>query len=70
MKKEDKISEYAIGSILASRNYENIKKSIPNTSSGVVLTKLNHEDDITYCMQKNITNNVVLYKNKKFKLLK
>ena len=70
LKKEDKISEYAIGSILASRNYENIKKSIPNTRSGVVLTKLNHEDDITYCMQKNITNNVVLYKNKKFKLLK
>jgi 2-phosphosulfolactate phosphatase len=69
LKKEDEISEYALGSILASRDYPKIKEIIPQTKSGQVLSKLNHQDDIKYCMQKNITKNVVLYENRKLRLL-
>lgn len=69
LKSTDEISEYAIGSILASRDEENFKESILNTHSSQILKKLGHTEDIDYCMQKNITNNVVRYKNKKLELI-
>ena len=65
----DEISEYAIGSILASRDEENFTESILNTHSSQVLKKLGHTEDINYCIKKNITNNVVMYKNKKLELI-
>ena len=69
LKSTDEISEYAIGSILASRDEENFTESILNTHSSQVLKKLGHTEDINYCIKKNITNNVVMYKNKKLELI-
>ena len=55
------LSEFAQSAVLASRNYDMLKKAILNSSSGKRLIKLNYEDDIQYCMQKNTSENVAIY---------
>lgn len=67
---EFEISDFAKAAILASRNYENVKKAFYNCNSGRKLKKLNSEDDVTYCVQKNISDNVAIYKNGKLKVFK
>ncbi|RBQ22321.1 2-phosphosulfolactate phosphatase [Candidatus Methanobinarius endosymbioticus] len=65
-----KISEYGQAAILASRNYENLKKVIANTRSSKRLKELGYEKDIEFSLQKNIIENVVIYENGSLKLLK
>lgn len=67
---EFEISDFAKAAILASRDYENVKKAFYNCNSGRKLKKLNSEDDVTYCVQKNISDNVTIYKNGKLKVFK
>lgn len=67
---EFEISDFAKAAILAGRNYENVKKAFYNCNSGRKLKKLNSEDDVTYCVQKNISDNVAIYKNGKLKVFK
>ena len=67
---EFEISDFAKAAILASRDYENVKKAFYNCNSGRKLKKLNSEDDVTYCVQKNISDNVAIYKNGKLKVFK
>lgn len=64
------ISDFAKAAILASRDYENVKKAFYNCNSGRKLKKLNYKDDVTYCVQKNISDNVAIYKNGKLKVFK
>lgn len=64
------ISDFANAAILASRDYENVKKAFYNSNSGRKLKKLNSQDDVTYCVQKNISDNVAIYKNGKLKVFK
>lgn len=64
------ISDFAKAAILASRDYENVKKAFYNSNSGRKLKKLNSQDDVTYCVQKNISDNVAIYKNGKLKVFK
>ena len=64
------ISDFAKAAILASRDYENVKKAFYNCNSGRKLKKLNSQDDVTYCVQKNISDNVAIYKNGKLKVFK
>lgn len=64
------ISDFAKAAILASRDYENVKKAFYNCNSGRKLKKLNSKDDVTYCVQKNISDNVAIYKNGKLKVFK
>lgn len=67
---EFEISDFAKAAILASRDYENVKKAFYNCNSGRKLKKLNSKDDVTYCVQKNISDNVAIYKNGKLKVFK
>lgn len=67
---EFEISDFAKAAILASRDYENVKKAFYNCNSGRKLKKLNSQDDVTYCVQKNISDNVAIYKNRKLKVFK
>lgn len=67
---EFEISDFAKAAILASRDYENVKKAFYNCNSGRKLKKLNSQDDVTYCIQKNISDNVAIYKNGKLKVFK
>ena len=55
------LSEFAQSAVLASRNYDMVKKAFLNSGSGKRLRKLNYEDDIQYCMQKNTSENVAIY---------
>lgn len=59
-----KLSEYAKAAILASRDYDALKESIMNSGSAKRLIKLNYKKDVELCCQKNISNNVAIYKNK------
>lgn len=67
---EFEISDFAKAAILASRDYENVKKAFYNCNSGRKLKKLNSQDDVTYCVQKNISDKVAIYKNGKLKVFK
>ena len=67
---EFEISDFAKAAILASRDYENVKKAFYSCNSGRKLKKLNSKDDVTYCVQKNISDNVAIYKNGKLKVFK
>lgn len=67
---EFEINDFAKAAILASRNYENVKKAFYSCNSGRKLEKLNSKDDVTYCVQKNISDNVAIYKNGKLKVFK
>ena len=67
---EFEISDFAKAAILASRDYENVKKAFYNCNSGRKLKKLNSKDYVTYCVQKNISDNVAIYKNGKLKVFK
>lgn len=69
-KLEKGISEYAQGAILGSRDFEAVKNSVKNTRSGRRLIYLDSKKDIDFCLQKNITDNVAIYKNKELKLYK
>ncbi|MBQ9025185.1 MAG: 2-phosphosulfolactate phosphatase [Methanobrevibacter sp.] len=55
------ISEYAQSAILASRDYELVKKAFYESASGNRLTDLGYRQDITYCLEKNSTTNVGRY---------
>jgi 2-phosphosulfolactate phosphatase len=57
------ITEYAQSAVLGSRNYELLKEAIYNSQSVFRLKNLGYEDDIKFSLQKNITNNVGIYKN-------
>lgn len=67
---EYKITDYAKAAILASRDYESLKKGFLNCRSARRLKKLNYYDDIVQCSTKNISNNVAIYENNKLKLIK
>lgn len=67
---EFEINDFAKAAILASRDYENVKKAFYSCNSGRKLEKLNSKDDVTYCVQKNISDNVAIYKNGKLKVFK
>lgn len=60
---EDQISEYAQSAILASRNYQLVRKTILNTRSAIRLAELGFKDDVEFSLRKNISENVAIYKD-------
>ena len=64
------INDYAKAAILASRDYDSVKDGFRNSASGKRLAKLNYDEDIEFCLLKNITNNVAIYKNSELTLIK
>ena len=66
---ECEMSEYAKSAILASRNYESVKEAFITSRTGKHLTKLGHKNDVEYCLLKNISDNVAIYKNNEITLI-
>lgn len=64
------LNEYGKAAILASRDYKSMKESFINSRSGKRLRELGYENDVELCCMKNITENVVIYKNQELILLK
>ena len=67
--KDCELNDLAKASIMASRDYDEVKKGFYNSDSGKRLMKLNYEKDIEYCLEKNITDNVGIYENRTIKLI-
>ena len=66
--KDCELSEYGKAAILASRDYELAKQSFLNSRTAKRLIKLGYRDDVEISCQKNITENVAIYKNKELTL--
>lgn len=62
---ETGITEYALSAILASRNSELVEKNSIKSKSGRRLSYLGYSDDVKLCVQKNISENVGIYKDGK-----
>lgn len=60
---EYELNDFAKAAINANRDDESLKEGFYNSRSGKRLAKIGYEKDIEYCVQKNITNNVAIYKN-------
>jgi 2-phosphosulfolactate phosphatase len=67
-KEETGITEYALSAILASRNGELLEKNSIKSKSGRRLSYLGYEDDVKLCVQRNISENVGIYKDGKITL--
>jgi len=57
------LSEYAKSAILASRDYDCLKEAFINSRTSKRLMELGYEEDVDFCCQKNITENVATYAN-------
>lgn len=66
--KDYDLSEYGESAILASRNYELVKKSFISSRTSQRLMKLGHDKDIEICLKKNISENVAIYNNNELTL--
>lgn len=62
------MSEYAKASILASRDYDELKKAFMNSRTAKRLIELNHIDDVEISCAKNISENVAIYENNELTL--
>ena len=67
---ECEISDYAKAAIMASRDYDALKKGFYNCNSGRKLSRLKSKKDIDGCMLTNISENVAIYENNILKLIK
>lgn len=67
---ECEISDYAKAAIMASRDYDALKKGFYNCNSGRKLSRLKSKNDIDCCVLKNISENVAIYENNILKLIK
>lgn len=64
------LSDFAKAAVLASRDYGSLKEGFYNCRTGRHLTNLGHQEDIDYCCEKNITDNVAIYTNNEIHLIK
>lgn len=64
------LSEYVQAAILATRDYESVKKSFLNSRTAKRLIELGYAEDVELCCLKNITENVAIYENGELKLIK
>lgn len=63
-KEESGITEYALSAILASRE-ESVKEISIKSKSGRRLAYLGYENDVSLCVERNISENVGIYKDGK-----
>lgn len=69
LKENSEFTDFAKSGIIASRDYEKVQKCVYNSNSGIKLEKLGNKDDVDFCLQKNISENVGIYTHGKIKLL-
>ena len=66
--KNCKLDEYAKASIMASRDYDALKKAFMSSKSAKRLIELNYKSDVELSSLKNISENVAIFKNKELQL--
>lgn len=62
-KEVDGLNEYAKSAVIGSRDEDLTKKYIRNCRSGKRLNYLGYSEDVEFCMKRNISTNVPIYKN-------
>lgn len=62
-KNVDGLTEFAKSAIIASADEKLCKKAIKECRSGKRLTYLGYEKDVEFCTERNVSNNVPIYKN-------
>lgn len=67
--KDFELNDLAKAAIMASRDYQEVKKGFFESDSGKNLLKLNYKKDIEICLEKNISENVGVYENKVIKTI-
>lgn len=65
---EYELSEYAKTAIMASRDYDALTEAFMNSQTAKRLTELGNLKDVEFSCQKNITENVAIFKNNELKL--
>lgn len=65
---ECELSEYAKSAIMASRDYDCVKEAFINSRTSKRLSELGYGEDVEFCCQKNITENVAIYENNELSL--
>ena len=63
------LNDLAKAAILASRDYESMKKGIYASRSGKKLKEIGNLKDVDCCTLKNVSNNVAIYENGKLTLI-
>lgn len=63
------LTDFAKAAVLASRNYESLKKGIYSSRSGRKLKELGNLKDVDCCVLKNVSENVAIYENDKIRLI-
>ena len=67
--KDYRLNDLAKAAIMAGRDYEEVKKGFYISDSGKRLQKLGYKNDIEFCLEKNITENIGVYKNNIIELI-
>lgn len=65
---EYELSEYAKTAIMASRDYDALTEAFMNSRTAKRLIELDNLKDVEFSCQKNITENVAIFKNNELKL--
>ena len=65
---EYELSEYAKTAIMASRDYDALTEAFMNSRTSKRLIELGNIKDVEFSCQKNITENVAIFKNNELKL--
>ena len=65
---EYELSEYAKTAIMASRDYDALTEAFMNSRTAQRLIELDNLKDVEFSCQKNITENVAIFKNNELKL--
>lgn len=67
-RKREGLSEYAFSALLASRNHDLLMQNLGKSMSARRLTFLGYKEDVKFCLEKNISENVPIYKDGKIRL--
>ena len=67
--KDYRLNDLAKAAIMAGRDYEEVKKGFYISDSGKRLQKLGYKNDIEFCLEKNITENIGVYNNNIIELI-
>ena len=67
---EYELNDLAISGLLASREEKEVNESVLKSSSAKRLVQIGYREDVHYCLNRNITDNVAIFENNKLKIYK
>lgn len=63
------LNDFAKAAIMASRDYESLKKGVYSSRSGRKLKEIGNLKDVDCCLLRNVSDNVAIYENGKLRLV-